>query len=300
MTGLGLVWLIHAETGSFGAAGLVAGSFALAEALVGPQVARLMDRYGQTRVLVPLLTAHAAAVAVLVASALTGAPTAAAMAAGLAAGATIPQVGALSSARWSALLRGRAAEPADAALAPAFALEAFANEAAYLLGPALAVLAATRLHPAAGTVLAGGLVVGAGLVFASLRGTAPEPAARPVRERPGGRGPRRPWGPRRPPESRRPQGPRVLWGRGFVALLVVNLALGVFFGSTQVSVSAVAADLHAAPAAGLLYGLMGVASLLAGLAYGTYTRRTPPATQLPLLLAFLAGASLLPLLADTP
>ncbi|MFJ6462313.1 hypothetical protein ACIQM0_14925 [Streptomyces sp. NPDC091387] len=53
MVGFGIVWLVHAETGSFGVAGLVTGSFAAAETLVGPQAARLMDRFGQPRVLVP-------------------------------------------------------------------------------------------------------------------------------------------------------------------------------------------------------------------------------------------------------
>src|SRR6185503_12321448 len=41
MTGLGLVWLLHARTGSYGTAGLAAAGFALAEALIGPQLARL-------------------------------------------------------------------------------------------------------------------------------------------------------------------------------------------------------------------------------------------------------------------
>ena len=42
MTGLGLVWLLHARTGSYGTAGLAAAGFALAEALIGPQLARLI------------------------------------------------------------------------------------------------------------------------------------------------------------------------------------------------------------------------------------------------------------------
>ena len=61
MTGLGIVWLIHAHTGSYGTAGLVAGGFAVAEAVAGPQLARLIDRYGQTRVLPAVLGAHTAA-----------------------------------------------------------------------------------------------------------------------------------------------------------------------------------------------------------------------------------------------
>ncbi|WP_333766765.1 MFS transporter [Streptomyces sp. IBSBF 2435] len=280
MAGLGIVWLVHGETGSFGAAGLVTGAFAVAETLAGPQTARLMDRFGQPRVLVPLLCAHAGAIAALVALALTGSPAVQLTAAGLAAGATVPQIGALCAARWSALLHGGAELPA------AFALEAVSNEVAFLLGPALAVLAAARLHPAAGTVLAGALVVGAGLAFAALGRTAPAPvataAATAAADRPAARG------------------PGTLLSRSFATLLAVNLALGVFFGSMQVSVSAFAELHHAAPAAGFLYGLMSAASLLAGLAYGRHRRKTPPADQLPLILAFLACASLLPLLAGTP
>jgi MFS family permease len=277
MAGLGIVWLVHAQTGSFGVAGLVTGSFAAAETLVGPQTARLMDRFGQPRVLVPLLCAHAMALTALVALALTGAPAVPLAAAGLAAGATVPQFGALSAARWSALLHGRAE------LTPAFALETNSNDAAFLLGPAVAVLAATRWHPPAGTVLAGALVVGAGPAFAALRGTAPAPAARPG------------------PDLTDARGRRVtVLNRNFTTLLTVNLALGVFFGSMQVSVSAFADAHHAAASAGFLYGLMSAASVLAGLAYGRHRPQSPPAAQLPLILAFLACASLLPMLAAAP
>ena len=62
MTGLGIVWLVHARTGSYATAGLVTGGFAVAEAVAGPRLARLVDRFGQTRVLPPALLAHAAAV----------------------------------------------------------------------------------------------------------------------------------------------------------------------------------------------------------------------------------------------
>ena len=67
MTSLGIVWLVHARTGSYATAGLVTGGFAVAQAVSGPQLARLTDRFGQTRVLPPVLLAHAAAVAALLA-----------------------------------------------------------------------------------------------------------------------------------------------------------------------------------------------------------------------------------------
>ena len=74
MTGLGIVWLVHARTGSYATAGLVTGGFAVAEAVAGPQLARLIDRFGQTRVLPPALLAHAAAVATLLALVAAGTP----------------------------------------------------------------------------------------------------------------------------------------------------------------------------------------------------------------------------------
>src|SRR5579863_7853517 len=74
MTSLGIVWLVHARTGSYATAGLVTGGFAVAEAVAGPQLARLTDRFGQTRVLWPALLAHSAAVATLLALVTAGAP----------------------------------------------------------------------------------------------------------------------------------------------------------------------------------------------------------------------------------
>ena len=105
MTSLGIVWLVHARTGSYATAGLVTGGFAVAEAVAGPQLARLIDRFGQSRVLPPALLAHAAAVATLLALVAAGSPDWLMTAGGVLAGATIPQLGALSAARWAALLR---------------------------------------------------------------------------------------------------------------------------------------------------------------------------------------------------
>ena len=130
MTSLGIVWLVHARTGSYAAAGLVTAGFAVAQAVAGPQLARLIDRFGQTRALPPVLLAHAAAVAALLALVTAGTPDWLMAAGGVLVGATIPQLGALSAARWAALLRDERA----GGLPTAFALESVVNELAYLAG----------------------------------------------------------------------------------------------------------------------------------------------------------------------
>jgi hypothetical protein len=274
MTSLGIVWLVHARTGSYAAAGLVTGGFAAAEAVAGPQLARLIDRLGQSRVLPPALLAHAAAVATLLALVAAGTPDWLMTAGGVLAGATIPQLGALSAARWAALLRDERA----AALPTAFALESLANEVAYLAGPALVSILGATGYPAAGTVLAATLVVAGGLCFAAQRRTAPPASGAAERHRTG----------------------RSLLPPGFAVLVGVNLAIGGFFGAMQISVTAFAVGHGAAGTAAALFTVSGCASLLAGWLYGLRHWRTAPRVQLAVAAAGLAIGCLPLLVAGSP
>ena len=150
MTGLGLVWLVHGATGSYAAAGLVTGAFAVAEAVVGPQAARLVDRHGQTRVLPVLAGVHAAAVAALVLAVGRGAPAWSLAAVAAVAGVGVPQLGALSAARWVALVR-RHHGGAPGVLTTALALESVANAGANQVSVAAFAVEAGR--PTAATAL---------------------------------------------------------------------------------------------------------------------------------------------------
>jgi hypothetical protein len=262
MTSLGIVWLVHGSTGSYATAGLVTGGFAVAEAVAGPQLARLIDRFGQSRVLPPALLAHAAAVATLLALVATGSPVWLLMAGGILVGATIPQLGALSPVRWVALLR----DQPNSALPTAFALESLANELAYLTGPVLVSILGASGCPAAGTVLAATLVVGGGLCFAAQRRTAPPVAGAAERHGTG----------------------RSLLRPGFMVLVGVNLAIGGFFGAMQISVTAFAVERGAAGTAAALFTVLSCGSLLAGWLYGHRQWRTAPRVQLAVAAAALA------------
>ena len=275
MTGLGIVWLVHTRTGSYATAGLVTGGFAVAEAVAGPQLARLIDRFGQTRVLPPALLAHAAAVATLLALVAADTPDWLMTAGGVLAGATIPQLGALSAARWAALLR----DERPAALPTAFALESLANELAFLAGPALVSILGATGRPALGTTLAGALVVAGGLCFAAQRRTAPPPASGASAHHRAGRSLLRP---------------------GFAVLVGVNLACGVFFGVTEISVTAFAVEHGVAGAAAALFMVSSCASLLAGWLYGLRRWRTAPRMQLAAAAAGLAAGCLPLLVAGSP
>ena len=275
MTSLGIVWLVHAKTGSYATAGLVTGGFALAEAMAGPQLARLMDRLGQSRVLPPALLAHGGAVAALLTAVTAGAPGWLMAAGGVLAGATIPQLGALSAARWAALLRdGRAA-----VLPTAFALESLANELAYLAGPALVSILGNSGYPAAGTVLAATLVVAGGLCFAAQRRTAPASASTPSASPSPSPSPSAP-APAPDDDALLRGASRSLLRPRFVILAGMNLAVGCFFGAMQISVTAFALEHGAASEAAALFTVSSCASLLAGWLYGLRHWRTPARIQL--------------------
>jgi MFS family permease len=259
MTGLGIVWLVHGATGSYGAAGSVTGGFAVAEAVAGPQVARLIDRFGQTRMLPITLLAHAVAVALLIGLTVNDAPLWSLVAAGVLAGGSLPQLGAQTAARWSRALNG------TPLLSSAFALESLSVGVAFMVGPGLVGTVSSLGSPVAGSILATSLLLAGGFLVAVQRSTAPPPGA------PG-----------------QHESPKSLLHKRFAGLVGTNIGIGLFFGSMQVSVTAFAVSRGTPGLAGPLYSITSLVSLFAGFAYGARRWRTAPPTQFVVVLAGLA------------
>jgi MFS family permease len=251
MSGLSVVWLVRSSTGSFATAGLVVGAFGIADALIGPQAGRLIDRFGQTRVLPLAAAAHAAAVAVLLTAAVRDAPVWLLAAGGALAGATLPQLSAVAMARWSAVLDGER----RAALPTAYAVESLGNSVAFLIGPALVSLIAAGGHPVPAALIAAALVVTGVLLVGAQRRTAPAVVPRSA----GRRG--------RAGSLLRP---------GFAVLIGVNAAAGGYFGTMAIALTAVAVERGTPHLAAALFVLANAAGLLATLLYGLRAGRTNP------------------------
>jgi MFS family permease len=268
MTGLGLVWLLHDRTGSYATAGLAAAGFALAEALVGPHLARLIDRFGQTRVLPFYLIGHGAAIACL----LLSTTPAAAVTAATCAGALVPQLGALSAARWAHLLRRERADE----LPSAFSLESLANATAFLLGPVLVTTLGAAGHPALATAIAAALILAGGAALTAQRPTVPPPA---LRLAPGA-----------------PRERSSLLRTAFLLLALLNLAIGLYFGTMGVAVTAFAVGQGTPAVATSIIAAASLSGLLAGWLYGLRKHPTPAHRQLVRATLYLtATAALLPL-----
>jgi len=278
MFGLGVVLLISAATGKYGVAGAVSAVGSLGYAFFSPQIARLVDSRGQRRVLLPLLAVFAAATAALIAAVVLRLPTWAFFVSGAIAGATMPSLGTMVRARWSALL------PGSPRLHTAFSFESVADELCFIVGPAAVTLLATQVFPAAGVGAAALLCLGGTLWFTAERATEPVPTVLPRGDEgslPGGPIPPDPswesprsWGETLPP---RPPGPprRGAPAPGLVVLAPLYFLLGAMFVSVDLSTVSFAQHFGHKPLAGFILGTYALGSATGGLWYGSRQWRAP-------------------------
>jgi MFS family permease len=260
MAGLAIVLLVRESGGSYGTAGLIAGAYAAALGLTQPLLGRLVDRVGQTRVLLACAAVSALAFVGLAAAAEADVqgllPPLAALA-----GASIPPVAACLRALWSDLLGHD-----DADLQSAFSVEAVVQELIFVTGPPLVALLAALASPAVAML---GIAV---LLLAGVGTFATAPASRAWR---GGRRAADWAGPLRSP--------------GIRAVLASNVVLAAAFGAVEVAVPATAEELGSRALAGPLLALWAVGSIAGGLLLGGRGSGRPPERRLVWLLGLVAA-----------
>src|SRR5699024_832770 len=64
--GLGIVLFSQGVSGSYGLAGIVTVVYMIVQALAGPGIARFVDRYGQARVMTPIVIIHLVSLTLLI------------------------------------------------------------------------------------------------------------------------------------------------------------------------------------------------------------------------------------------
>ncbi|MFF5444398.1 MFS transporter [Streptomyces sp. NPDC012888] len=245
MFGVSAVMMIAGERGSYALAGAVTATGLAATALVAPWTARLVDRHGQARVALPATVLAVLGSLALVLCVRTGAPDWTLFAC-YAATATTPNIGGMSRARWTHLLRGD-----SRAHHTAMSFEQAADEACFMLGPVVAAALCSGLFPEAGTLAGAVLLLAGMLLFLSRRATEPPVAAAAAGTR-----------------SRSP-----LRTPGMRPLLVLFLALGTVFGSMEIASIAHLDERGLGAAAGPVLALQAAGSCAAGLLYGTLRPR---------------------------
>lgn len=246
MRALGAVLMVSQLTGSYALAGAIAAAALLGEAVASPRLGRLVDRYGQRRVLLVSVAVHTAGTLALVLSAQLSAPTWMLFATAALSGSAALQVGSLVRARWSALVED------SPALEAAFALESTLDELIFVLGPVLVTALALGVAPVAGLLGALVFTIVGSFSLALQRRTEPAPTG-----------------------ARDQLGSPTISKPGLRMLVATFVAIGAVLGTLDVAMVAFAGHAGSPAAAGVLLALVAAGSLLAGLAYGTRSWRWP-------------------------
>jgi MFS family permease len=267
---LAIVLYLRAERGSFAVAGAVAGALAAGSGIGAPIQGRLVDRFGQRRVLVPLGFVHAAALGAIVATAEAGAPVAVLVACGVTAGFAIPPTSSVLRSMWPTLLREQ-----PELISAAYALDSVLIELIFIVGPLLTAVVATVLSPPAALVVSAASVVAGTVMFTAL------PPSRAMR-----------------PDPDRPRAGLLgaLASPGVRTLVLTSLPAGVGIGICEVTLPAFSDAMGAAATAGVLLALWSLGSAAGGLVYGALRNR-PPLQRVHLAVAAALPVSLLPMAA---
>jgi predicted MFS family arabinose efflux permease len=223
-------------TGSFAAAGIVSGAYALSAAFSAPLVGRLVDRFGQTRVLIGSATVTAV---VLVVTGLlpSGTPLEVLVALAAAAGLSTPPLEACVRTLLPVIVDDPERLPA------LFAFESTVLELTFVFGPPLALGLGAVWSTGAALAVSGLVMLAGTLVFAA------QPASRR-------------WLPDREVQS--PRGGS-LRSPAIRTLVLVLVGTGTVFGATEVGVTAAVRVLGSTAAGAPLLALWGLGSLLGGI-----------------------------------
>jgi MFS family permease len=239
MVSLAIVLLVVQENGSYAVAGAVAAIQALSSAAFGPVLGRLLDRRGQTKVLVTCAVGFQLSVAGLIAIAEVRPDPLPLIASAIPFGMLLPPL--------FAALRTLLGDLSGELVETAYALEAVMQEQIFIVGPLLVALLATAASPQAALVSTAVLALGGTLAFAAA------PASRNWHGS-GGSG---------------QQGWAAIASPAIRTLVVVSAAFGLGFGTLEIALPAFADAHGAAASAGILLAGTAFSSMIGGLLYGT-------------------------------
>jgi MFS family permease len=239
MNSLAILLLVRARTDSFLAAGLAVGAFTAASAAAAPVQGRLLDRFGQRRVLLPCALGEAALLLVLIAVTGIGAPVpVVVLLAGLA-GTLLPPVSACVRALWPIVA------PDAEIRETAYAVDATTQEIIWTLGPMIVAVAVGVASAAVAVAICAAITLLGTALFAAL------PLAR------GWKG---------DPSTGTHVG--ALSSAALRVLLVAVAATGIVIGALEVGLPALATHLHTTSSAGLLLAVWSFGSMCGGALYG--------------------------------
>lgn len=263
--GLAIMFLAVEHIGSYAIGGAIVAAYSIARAVAAPYLGKLIDRWGQARVMSRAVALQLVFLFLLTAGIILGWHLAVLIVLAVVAGVGTGSPPALVRARWSNLLGG------SRAVTTAFAWESIVEETAFIIGPIVVAVLVTIAPSVTGIAFAAaGLAIGS-LALYTQRST--EPALVP---RAGSDG-------------------AALTARArnvIVLAAVLYFCVAVTIGSLDVYAVALAQSAGAPWAAGILIGALAAGSLVSAFVYGSIEwRRSPQGRLVGVALLFAVAAS---------
>lgn len=258
MAPIGIVAMLSQTHGEYWLAGAVSATYALTNALLSPQISRLVDRFGQSAIVTPATLISVVAFAALMAGANQGWPTWTLFLSALFA-ATMPSMPAMIRARWTELFRNRPE------LNTAFAFESAMDEMMYIAGASLSVGISVSLFPEAG-ILANTLLLAFGTAAFILQRSS-EPRIAPAEQRATG---------------------SAIRLRPVQIITLALIFVGAIFATAEVSAVAITKELGQPDAASLVIGVYALGSFVLGLVIGALNLTMPLQRQFAIALGVIA------------
>lgn len=269
MAPIGIVTMLSQTHGEYWLAGAVAATFTLGNAFVAPQISRLVDRFGQSRLLTPASAISVPAFVLLMLAARFGWPAWTVFATALLA-AAMPSIPAMVRARWTEIFRDRPE------LNTAFAFESVADELVYIAGASLSVGLGVALFPEAGVLASTAFLAFGMAAFVVQRGT--EPKIRPAGD--GARG-------------------SAIRLRPVQIVTAALVFVGAIFATAEIATIALTRELGQPNAASAVIAVYAAGSFVVGLIIGALNLKVPLERQLLVAVGVLLVTTLPLLLVDS-
>ncbi|MDC9604682.1 MFS transporter [Xenorhabdus griffiniae] len=265
MAGIGIITMLSQLRGSYWIAGAVAATFTFSMAILAPQISRMVDRFGQSRVL-PYVTAFSViSMFILLLCTHFQAPdwtlfVFAALAGGM------PSMPAMIRARWTEIYRG------EQRLHTAFSFETVLDEICFIIGPPIAVGLSVAVAPEAGPLVAAILLAVGVTIFVLQKQTEP------------------------PVYPHLAENKSTVLKIPSIQILILSLiALGTIVGTIDVISVAFAEQQGKTVAASIVLSVYAIGSCIAGLVYGAI-KITIPLPRMFMITALATMLTTIPLL----
>jgi len=150
MIGLSVILAISLLRGSYTLAGIVAAFVMISMALAAPFSGRLVDRYGQRRILIPLAIINFIGTLALIYCIHSQASLGLLCLASIFTGASRLSTGTMARTRWTYIVQSLNAQIRSQTLQTAYAFESIVDELVFITAPIIATFLCTMIHPLAG------------------------------------------------------------------------------------------------------------------------------------------------------